>query len=116
MSQTSEQSAIIDALDTLLTAISQAPQRKAPFPKMLTASELMQKSEVTLTAEEIVADPVGRSLRLGIEALGERLNEIGGMKAMHAALDEVVSRDPARKSWRANILDKRWDGIGEWHA
>lgn len=115
MSNEAEIASIADALDNILIALADHPRPRGRL-RMLTYEDLAATTEHAEVAEEIIADPVGRSLRLGIEALGERLHEIGGLKAMGAVMTDVVARRPEQEAQRTDIIDKRWDGIGEWLA
>lgn len=113
-----EIAAIADAIDAILTAITMQPSRSPEEfdfkPRSL--DQLLAESEIETQARQIVADPVGASLRIGIVALAERLNELGGLAAMARVLDDVVARDVPNEEWRTDILDKRFDGIGAWGA
>ena len=68
------------------------------------------------TASAIVRRPVGEAVRRAITTLGERLQEIGGMKLMGDVLERVAERDPVNYGRRVDVLDKRFDGIGNWVA
>ncbi|WP_454762266.1 hypothetical protein [Caulobacter segnis] len=105
-------------MDALLVAIAAAPpsSQKGFEVSSLSVEALANASEVELSLRKIVSDPVGQSLRLGLEALAERLFELGGDAAMANALEDVVARDPANEDWRTNLLDKRFNGIGHWMA
>jgi hypothetical protein len=67
-----------------------------------------------LELEAIVKDPVRTALRRQLKDLGKRLyRALGNTKAMVSICEDVAARDPKRRSYRADIVDKAWDGIGE---
>lgn len=106
-----EAQAIVEALDMILNEITRREppeRRKWPNERALDPTSVL--------ARDICNDPIGRSLRLGITALGERLHDKGGMPLMHEVLEAVVALDDANANQRTNILDKRWDGVGHWMA
>jgi len=70
-----------------------------------------------LPGEAFIADPIGRSLREGVNMLGKALFALtGSTDVMQEVCDRVCDRDPANWGRRADIMSKRWDGIGDWHA
>jgi hypothetical protein len=101
---------IEEALDKILTAIEEherstdAERPKRPF-------KFAAAADVT-AIDDLLDDPVGRSLRRGIKELGQRLFELGGTKLMEQVLDRVV-RMGSQWHMREDILDKRWDSIGD---
>ena len=109
------------ALDAILTALREADRASTgdmgvgrTFGQLV--GQAMATSEKAQAAQDLIADPIGGALRHAIEALGERLNEIGGIPAMHAAMDAVSTMKPDDDGWRENVLDHRWSGIGDWLA
>ena len=69
-----------------------------------------------LPGEAFIADPIGRSLREGVNMLGKALF---APPAQPTSCKQVLprrDRDPANWGRRADIRSKRWDGIGDWHA
>lgn len=113
MSNEAEVASIADALHKILELASTLPP---PADRSRTYAEIMAQTQHQEDASFITRDPIGASLRLGIEVLGERLNEIGGQSLMISVLEDVAARDPEREEWRTNIMDKRWNGIGSWLA
>ncbi len=70
-----------------------------------------------LPGEAFIADPIGRSLREGVRMLGKALFALtGSTDVMQEVCDRVCDCDPANWGRRADIMSKRWDGIGDWHA
>jgi hypothetical protein len=67
-------------------------------------------------AHEIIRRPIGEAVRRAIKTLGERLHEIGGQELMSDVMERVADRDPRNYSRRVDVLDKRFDGIGNWVA
>ena len=104
------------ALDALLGAIAEARPRKGGTYSagQLAASGLdrFSQTKAQQDAEDLIADPVGRALRNGVRRLGERLHELGGVAKMQDVLDQVSEKDEARLTWRMDVMDKCWDGIG----
>src|SRR5262245_32847144 len=96
---------IIRALDLLLTACER--HRNTPI-KIMTATELVSMSPV----EGLLDDPIGRSLRLGIRRLGERLDQLGGFTLMQAVAERVAGSSGRRLC----IIDHAFDGVGTWVA
>ena len=73
-----------------------------------------------LPGEQFISDPIGRSLREGVKALGKLLFALtGSVGAMQDSAERVCNRDRNHWSWRASIIEKRWNGIGDgnnrWH-
>jgi hypothetical protein len=114
-----EVAAIEEALHVLLTA--GLDQRRPRIPKaarppergFVTVGELLARTRAEGRAESIIRDPIGEVIRIGVKRLGERLYEIGGLDLMGTVLDRVAERDPAASGQRTDIMDKRWDGIGQ---
>jgi hypothetical protein len=75
--------------------------------RIMSASELAKLSPV----ESLLDDPIGRSLRLGIRRLGERLNQLGGFTLMQAVAERVGSTGR-----RLTIIDHAFSGVGNWVA
>lgn len=114
------------ALDVLLTAAIRAehdssllPER-GPMSAGVLVGELIDKLQTWTKAQRAAADllarPVWELTRQGVRTLGQRLHEIGGQGLMNEVLYRVSARDPAHESRRIDIMDKRWDGIGDWVA
>lgn len=115
------------SLDLLLTAIvdlDDQPDRQRslpPHPGAMTIADMAREYrwDVPTTPAErfmlsIKYDPVGQSLRQAVRRCGERLHEIGGLRAMQDACDR--QEDLPGGMHRVNVLDKWFDGIGAWAA
>lgn len=63
-------------------------------------------------ADAYLARPVRAALREALFVLGERLFEIGGMRAMHEAMSRASALDTTNPYRREEILNGAWDGIG----
>ena len=107
MSDRSELRRIEQALHVLLTAC-EAHQPPAAEFRILSSAEFLRLSPV----ESLLDDPVGRSLRLGIKKLGERLHALGGTDAMHRAVNRVAEMRSGFAGRRLSVLDHCFDGIG----
>jgi hypothetical protein len=104
---------IEDALDTLLTAIIKHERKRTSNPAPITLRWLDFSTE-WLPGEMFLMDPIGRSLREGVKQLGKTLFALtGSTDAMRESCERVCDRDSAHWGRRADIIDKRWDGIGE---
>ena len=64
----------------------------------------------------LLRNPVERSLKLGIKALGRRLNTLGGFDLMRATLESAAKADPDNYGRRLNAVEHPWSGIGTWVA
>ena len=110
------------ALDALLTAIAADREAKpGDVTVARSAAEMFQsfdwkQTEAQAAARRLVASPVGNALRVAVEILGVRLHEIGGVPLMQRICAQVADLAPESSSWREGLIDRRWDGIGEWLA
>lgn len=116
---------IVGALDALLSAATAYIRERSLQPRdeeIQRAGDVAARVVAKLTtftpaqraADDLLHRPVSAALRQGIAVLGERLNEIGGIRAMHEAyarVTEEAGRDAAR---RIGIVDHTWNGIGGW--
>lgn len=137
MTKEEEFNAIVDALDTLVSALiadrhsrggSRGQSERTVRPAHNANREnLWNLKDWSMRAyegppppespiEELLKRPKEKSYSLGIRVLGERLYALGGMDMMQQALALAALRDPSTDSWRMAILDHRWDGIGSWVA
>lgn len=114
------------ALDALLTAAIRAnrdpsllPER-GPTPAGVLMGDFLTKLQTWTKAQreagDLLARPVWEVTRKGVTCLGRRLHEIGGTALMRDVCHRVSALDPANQGRRIDIMDKRWDGIGEWLA
>jgi hypothetical protein len=104
---------IEDALDVLLTAIIKHQNKRwanrdpGKLPRLYWLGQPKR-----LPGESFINDPIGQSLRVGVTRLGQALFALtGSLAALHDACDRV-SRRGDYQGWRGDIMDKRWDGIG----
>lgn len=113
MNRAVEIAAIEAALTTLLSAIDEqhAKYRDRPARRSATGSLFRDPASMS-PVENLIDDPIGQSCRLGIRHLGERLNELDGYDLMSEVADRVCK---GNSDW-AEIIEKRWDGIGGWVA
>ncbi len=49
-----------------------------------------------------------------MRSAGEALHQLGGMDAMHAAIQNFFPDDSGRTYRASGLLNDLWDGIGEW--
>jgi len=111
---------IEDALDTLLTKLlaERKRERQAHGSKPLRAISAAELAAMPLQSDreiwrEIVAEhPITGALELAIHELGEVLFDRGGTNLMRDVLERVARRHPKTYSYRASIMDKKWDSIG----
>lgn len=106
------------ALDALLTAIREDDEkRRGDHGTGRSANDIAAELTATPAAAaalRLAKSPVGWALRHAVTDLGRRLDEIGGFDAMQAAMSTVAQG--ADERWREGMLDRRWDGIGEWRS
>lgn len=118
--QTEEVANLEVALDTLLTEIVARRDRfREPLrPQIIRASELqvLERTPVQWKTSVLTAAPIDYSMRMGVTLIGERLHEIGGVELMGEAMVRLEDRYPGAGIRYSVICDKRWDGIGDWHA
>jgi hypothetical protein len=67
-------------------------------------------------ADAIIKDPVRTACRDAIRKLGKRLHELVGDD--HDGMLKVANSVSGQKhySHHISIIDKAWDGIGDWHS
>lgn len=118
-----ETARIESALDALLTAaIAARPVSPPRGPELAgvvvgrVLDSLRNHTPAQIATDELLDNPVGEATRQAIRKLGKRLHEIGGTKLMQDVLDRVANRAPQQSTSRTDIMDKRWDGIGDWFA
>jgi hypothetical protein len=100
-----EVAAIETALATLLAVIDEQHTGLSTIDKQC-------DEDASSPSEALIADPVGQSCSIGIRQLGERLYELdrGHTELMSDVKDRVCKN---KDEW-AEIIDKRWRGIGGW--
>ena len=92
-----------DGPRTLGSSVTSVIERFAWTPAQRRAGDLLDR-------------PVSELCRQSVRTFGERLYEIGGLGLMQDVLYRVAARDPDREARRMAIMDRRWDGIGEWRS
>jgi hypothetical protein len=97
-----EVAAIETALATLLETIDQRRTKLATIDK--------QEDVTNSLLDDLVNDPIGESCGLGIRLIGEQLHKLdeGHTQLMTDVRDRVCKNND---EW-AEIIDKRWRGIG----
>jgi hypothetical protein len=103
---------IADALDLLLRQIEAQPPPRAGPIEMLSLADLGARSPI----ESLLGDPIGRSLRLGVRALGGRLDQLGGFDLMARVAEHIADMRPECSARRLSILDFAFNGVGRWTA
>ena len=105
------------ALDVLLRSAIAADRTERRSLRVMSLAEIeppTDKTKAGVMAEQIVDRPIGEACRQAIRTLGKRLHEIGGARLMQSVCERVAESDPSNAAHRTDIMDKRWDGIGEW--
>jgi hypothetical protein len=88
-------------------------ERLASF-KLIPIGDLWQTSPEKLRLEGLAKDPVRYALRKQVRELGKELHQVlGNTDAMLDVAEEVAAKD---FQYRMTIIDKAWDGIGDWYA
>jgi hypothetical protein len=116
-----------DAIDVLLTAYLE--QKRNPVgAKRLRTRNAFPASEFGPGSIHETLDwlenPLGQTLRAGIREMSERLHSFlrdelaisDPTREMRNCIENIASRDPGQEGRRGAILDKIWDGIGDWTA
>ncbi len=124
----SERQAIEASLDTILRAITDHDRERQDAlplakPRIFSAADLVsearadaQRTPAARYTRRLAPDPVRAALKHAVRQIGQRLYEIGGMEALQDACERVADLDPANWGTRTDIIDKTWDGIGDWFA
>jgi hypothetical protein len=112
-----EHTALIkDALHALLNARIEYDQWRAETATRTVKLEFMTLDDHDwgrLRLKDIIDHPVQTSIRLQMRALGKELYQLlGNTRAMVQVCEDVAGRNPKKHGYRADILDKAWDGIG----
>ena len=114
-----ETEAVERALDVLLRAMIDEDGKRVPnvdCTVVFLASNLQHMKLPTRTemdVKAIVDEPVRAACKQAVRKLGEHLfKALGNTEAMSDLLERVADMDPPRYSYRAGIMDKAWDGIG----
>ena len=117
-----EYRAIVEALDELTTAShrhwlelcekSLAGRQRDGQEVVDELRQIIRQTKAEARSSRLLGDAVGGAFRLAIAALGERLYELDGLKAMGDALGEVADRHPDIEDWIEGHVDARWNGIG----
>lgn len=121
----SELQVVNRSLDLILTAIIELDERPRrdlpPQPGPRSMAELAEEyawgrpaTVAERFAQRLKYDPVREALCHAVRMLGQRLNEIGGFRALRDACDRQENYPSGMR--RVGIVDHRFDGIGEWLA
>jgi hypothetical protein len=70
-------------------------------------------SDPEIRQERIIEDRVAGAFELAMREIGQVLFLQGGVELMSDVLERVAERHPKTYSYRASLLDHKWDGIGE---
>lgn len=121
----SEAQRIEAALHVILTAAVAADRSPSLIledgPKSFssTVSDVIERLSWTPAqrrAGDLLDRPLSELCRQCVRTFGERLYEIGGLGLMQDVLYRTAARDPASEARRVAIMDRRWDGIGNWSS
>ncbi|MBK3397643.1 MULTISPECIES: hypothetical protein [Methylobacterium] len=113
--------AIDKALDTLLSAIIAHDAKRDAQPSetplranFVSFDDLASFPPRQADLGEMLADPIRYGLRETVIHLGRQIFRLSGSTdAMRDALERVAEMDPRHYGYRATIMDKAWDGIGD---
>lgn len=116
-----------DAVDVLLTAYLEQKRNPVGVKKLRTRSSFALSEFGPGSIHEtldMLENPLGQALRAGIRDMSERLHKFLGedlglsdpTREMQNCLHNIAIRDPDQEGRRGAILDKIWDGIGDWMA
>lgn len=97
-------SAILNAIDTL-SPIELQHENKTTL-KLILFNEI-DKETAEERLEEFCSDPVGLSLRYGLQRLGRLASKSLTLEEMHGVLEAAAGTRPRL----TDIVDKWWDGI-----
>ena len=106
---------IEEALDKLLNAVEEVETRFPPAAgKPLSISWILDSSWRERELSYLTSDPVGFSLRAGVNKLRQHLYRLlGGIDRMQDSLERVVSLDETHLPRRMVVLTYCWNGIGD---
>ena len=105
------------ALGLVLTAIlkQRAEREPQPTPFALThfTTPVNLPTRRAVRIALLLRDVIEGALLIALREIGEELFAVGGLDLMSEVLESVAAEDPATYGRRANVADKRWDGIGD---
>jgi hypothetical protein len=86
-----------------------------PFDiSLISVGDLLGADDDWLYLDAVIADPVYKALRKQLKDLGQRLfNLLGTTAGMDTIAEEIADLVPEHWSYRVNIIDKAWDGVGQ---
>jgi hypothetical protein len=90
-----------------------------PRFKLIAASELTLLSPDKDLAEKLVKHTLVAALEYILVRLGKmawRFNVNGGEDVMLAIAERAAARMGIKRGYAIDVIDKRWDGIGDWVA
>jgi hypothetical protein len=92
----------------------EASQGEQPELTVISAAHLLGADDNWLYLDVVIRDPVRRALREQLKELGQRLfNLLGTTAGMDKIAEEIADFVPEHWSYRINIIDKAWDGVGK---
>jgi len=107
------QVALSALIEAALQADADSRRGQRQRPRILDFDDIDPPRE---DSADFARNPVGTACRFAIERLGRRLHSLGGEDLMENVLGEVACLKPNREDLFSDVLDKAWDGIGEWIA
>ena len=110
---------IEDALCSLLAQMlrcDKAGEKRSigipPKIEIIPWDQIKIKTRRECDIQRVLNDPVRNACKNAVRLLGERLFALGGIKLMKEVSDRAELRSKRRRSYRAVIMDKTWDGVG----
>lgn len=114
-STAAELASIENTLVVLLRRITSDDRKlKGGDYRRYSINELLEKSHLQSDTEALVRQPIRNACANAVRLLGERLIEmnVDRMEVHH----RVVRRGRRNANDWSAIIDKTWDGTGDWHA
>lgn len=116
-----------DAINVLLTAYLEQKRNPVGTTRLRTRSFFPLSEFGPGSIHEtldVLENPLGRTLRAGIRDLGSRLHAFlrdelkvaDPSREMLSSLNNIAGHDRDQEGRRGAILDKVWNGIGDWVA
>ncbi|MCW2112490.1 hypothetical protein QIH87_14200 [Bradyrhizobium elkanii] len=103
---------LASALATILDAIEEHERHRIPAAQ-LRAFSLNELDAMVKRGDQLIEDPVGQSLRMGVKQIGRLLAENDFSfdemtDVLELAADSTQTGNPGMRSY---IVDKWWDGL-----
>lgn len=103
------------ALDELVTAIVRHDQERSG-KRMVERIEIVPFSKLTdpdwMAVHAVTTNPVRAAMRLGVRRVAQVIYGLGGMDALHDAMERVSAMDAANEGRRIAIMDSAFNGVG----